>query len=67
MFVLIISQSLYYEEMSRRGSYVVFGGGYEAFVRSKDKVNSPVGFVGIRILRTDDPRAYFTDPGGGRI
>jgi len=65
MFVLIISQSFYYEEMSRRGSYLVFGGGYEAFIRSKDRVNSPVGFVGIRILRTDDPRAYFTILAGG--
>jgi len=65
MFVLIISQSVYYEEMSRRGSYLVFGGGYEAFVRSEDKVNSPVGFVGIRILRTDDPRAYFMLLAGG--
>lgn len=65
MLVLIVSQSVYYEEMSRRGSYVVFGGGYEVFVRSEDRVNSPVGFVGIRILRTDDPRAYFTILGGG--
>ncbi len=63
MLNLVLGQDVYYEEMSRRGSYVVFAGGYEIFV--DDKVNSPVGFVGIRILRTDDPRAYFTIIGGG--
>lgn len=57
-------EDIYYEEMSRRGSYVVFGAGYEYFITGKNP-NAPVGFVGIRIIRTDDPRAYFTILGGG--
>lgn len=64
MIILLISQDVYYEEMSRRGSYVVFGAGYEYFITGKNP-NAPLGFVGIRIVRTDDPRAYFTLLAGG--
>ncbi len=70
LYLLILSQydyedkDVYYEEMSRRGSYVVFGGGYEYFITGKNP-GAVVGLVGIRIVRTDDPKAYFTLIGGG--
>jgi len=70
MILLLVSQydweaeEYYYEEIRRKGKYVLFGAGYGMFV-SRDKPQVALGYIGIRTTRLEDPRAYFTFLAGG--
>lgn len=70
MILLLVSQydweadEYYYEEIRRKGKYVLFAAGYGAFL-SEDKPQMAMGYLGIRTTRLEDPRAYFTFLAGG--
>ncbi|NPA80064.1 MAG: hypothetical protein GXO29_03310 [Thermotogae bacterium] len=70
MLLLVVSQydweadEYYYEEIRRRGKYVLLAVGYGIYTTG-DKPQSAMGYVGIRTTRLEDPRAYFTFLGGG--
>lgn len=70
MILLMLSQydweadEYYYEEIKRKGKYVLFGAGYGFFL-SKDKPQIALGYFGLRTTRLEDPRAYFTFIAGG--
>ncbi|NPB02792.1 MAG: hypothetical protein GXO39_00015 [Thermotogae bacterium] len=70
MLLLVFSQydweadEYYYEEIRRKGKYVLAAAGYGIFL-SGDKPQAAFGYLGIRTTRLEDPRAYFTFLGGG--